>query len=642
MSDPPPSNADLAKMIQQLTTTVNSMQQRVDSSLLDMQQQIGELQQWRPPVSSSSGDSRGRGYGDYHGDRPPRFQKLDFPKFDGKSDPLAFINRCESYFVQQRIAAEEQVWMASYNLEDVAQMWYLLVQQSEGMPNWRRFTELLNLRFGPPLRSNPMGELMACRRTGSVADYQARFEALLPRAGRLDEAQRVQAFTAGLLPPLSHDVELHNPQTLVVAMSLARKLERREQDAAAAAKAAIPPPRLAGRGLLAGPVPQLALPAPTTAPGRPIPSLPTARGRQIRRLSLAEMDDRRQQGLCFNCNEKYSRGHNRVCQRLFFLDLAEEDAESSAAADEAEQPLISLHAIAGVRLGDTMQVHISLGGVSLLALLDSGSTHNFVAEEAAARTSLRLQPRGGMRVTVANGDRVPCPGVFRAAPFSVNGAEFTTDFFALPLAGYDVVLGAQWLATLGPILWDFSAHTMSFWHQGRRVCWKGVAGPASPGLKACIPIDLMPALLEEFGAIFAEPTGMPPPRSRDHRINLLPGSPPVAVRPYRYPNAHKDELERQCTSMMEQGLIRRSCSAFSSPVLLVKKADGSWRFCVDYRALNAITVKDAYPIPVVDELLDELHGARLFTKLDLRSGYHQVRMFSGDVEKTAFRTHEGL
>jgi hypothetical protein len=248
-----------------------------------------------------------------------------------------------------------------------------------------------------------------------------------------------------------------------------------------------------------------------------------------------------------------------------------------------------------------------------------------------------------MAATMANGERVTCADLFRQAAIDIAGEAFHVDLYVMPLAGYDLVLGTQWLVTLGPIAWDFTKRSMSFTRQDQTVCWEDITARAPPPLTAITsPTDLLDELLAEFGGIFAEPTSLPSQRACDHSITLKPGSLPVAVRPYRYPAAHKDELEHQCAAMIEQGIVRRSDSAFSSPVLLVKNLDGSWRFCVNYRALNALTVKDAFPIPIVDELLDELHGACFFTKLDLRSGHHQVRMRPADIHKTAFRTHDGL
>jgi hypothetical protein len=323
--------------------------------------------------------------------------------------------------------------------------------------------------------------------------------------------------------------------------------------------------------------------------------------------------------------------------------MGEDDADTDSTDDPAAAPAtlrISLHVATGVRVSDAMHIMVHLGDTDLYALIDSGSTPTFLSQDAAARVGRDPQPRSGLNVTVANGDKVACPGIFPDMPFQIAGEEFATVVYVLTLGGYDLVLGTQWLATLGPILWDFTALTMSFWHRDHCVTLHGLPGHQRPRALACGPSAHLDSLLVEFTDVFAEPTGLSPVRDRTHRIQLLPGSAPVAIHPYCYPAHHKDELERQCRVMEENSLIRCSTSAFSSPVLLVKKADGSWHICVDYQALNERTIKDKYPIPVVDELLDELHT--IFSKLYLRSGYHQVRMHSDDVHKTAFLTHDGL
>ena len=133
-------------------------------------------------------------------------------------------------------------------------------------------------------------------------------------------------------------------------------------------------------------------------------------------------------------------------------------------------------------------------------------------------------------------------------------------------------------------------------------------------------------LIDRYSQLFHPLVDLPPSRTTDHAINILPNAAPVNVRPYRYPHFQKKEIEDKISSMIDKGFIRPSASPFSSPVLLVKKKDGSWRFCVDYRALNAITVRDRFSIPTVDELLDELGGARWFSKLDLMQGYHHILM----------------
>lgn len=149
-------------------------------------------------------------------------------------------------------------------------------------------------------------------------------------------------------------------------------------------------------------------------------------------------------------------------------------------------------------------------------------------------------------------------------------------------------------------------------------------------------------VLQSFRDVFAEPVDLPPFRKHhDHKIQLMKGSNPVNQRPYRYAIHQKNEIDKIVEEMLQSGTIQMSSSPYGSPVVLVKKKDGTWRLCVDYRELNGMTVKDRFPIPLIEDLLDELGGSKVYSKIDLRAGYHQVRMSIEDIPKTAFKTHSG-
>lgn len=151
------------------------------------------------------------------------------------------------------------------------------------------------------------------------------------------------------------------------------------------------------------------------------------------------------------------------------------------------------------------------------------------------------------------------------------------------------------------------------------------------------------ALLERYSDVFQSPSGIPPLRGEEgHRINVEPGSSPVFRPGFRMNSAELAELHRQLQELTEKGWIRPSSSMYGAPVIFVRKASGEIRMCIDYRGLNKQTVRDRYPLPRVDELLDQLGGAAVYSKLDLASGYHQVCMHPDDVHKTAFNCRYGL
>ncbi|KAF2293985.1 hypothetical protein GH714_006084 [Hevea brasiliensis] len=275
----------------------------------------------------------------------------------------------------------------------------------------------------------------------------------------------------GLKTEISDGIRMFKPKTLKEAIDYARM---RDEQLLRQRKATRPPYQLSSSS--------------------PVKSKPTT---PVKRLTWEEMQKRQADGLCFNCNEKFVPGHRCSKPQLFLLDGGcnfDDDEE-----DDAAEPEISLHALTGWSSAGTMRVAIQINSFELIALIDSGSTHNFINDKIAEILKLPGKPTKPFNVKVADGTPLICGSKFRNIPFSLQGIPFVATFFSLPIMGLDVVLGVQWLQRLGTIACNWKDLTMDFKWEGQQRHLQGLRSkPIEP-----LSLKAMSKELRQQGSVFA-------------------------------------------------------------------------------------------------------------------------------------------
>jgi hypothetical protein len=400
---------------------------------------------------------------------------------------------------------------------------------------------------------------------------------------------------------------------------------------------------------------------------RPRPVNPTTPSTplKIQKSTRDEMVERKLKGLCYSCDDKYFSGHKCKEQKIFMAiskDISKEDVETPIVPESPEitnitppsnppkvEPIISLNALTGFSAPQTLKLIDYIKHRKFIILVDSGSTHNFIHCHIAQETHCYIHAVNNFQIMIANGGSMKCGGRCENVCLQIGDYHLKSHMFAIDMGGCDIVLGANWLRTLGPILMDFKALTMQFDQEGNQYKFQGITVGSLEVISSHrmekmlkkghsgviaqlhaiqatktppVPQDLQ-ALLSKHQRAFSTPQGLPPSRGvHDHSIPLVLGSLPPNIRPYCHPFSQKNEIAKMVQELLTVGVICPSTSPYSFPVVMVLKKEGSWRMCPDFCALNKLTIKDKFPIPIIDDLLDELSGTQFFTKLDLRSGYH--------------------
>src|SRR5262249_14519100 len=374
----------------------------------------------------------------------------------------------------------------------------------------------------------------------------------------------------------------------------------------------------------------------------------------------------RASGKCFNCGKV---GHkSRECPK------SKTQATAAATAGRPTRParVFAVTAEEAQAADDVTEGTILIDGFRARVLFDSGATDSFIS---ACFAELLCNQSGRVISVLSVPLSVASPGGSLSVTRSMSGVDVVVDgrslvasVHILDMHDYDVILGMDWLSQHHALL-DCQKRRVLFRIPGEKeLCFQCPKNRSSRVLISYLKAQKMLSkgceaflagvvvtpdykssrtvadieVIRDFLNVFSDDLpGLPPAREVDFAIELVPGTGPISKAPYRMAPAELAKLKKQLQDLLDKGLIRPSVSPWGAPVLFVKKKDGSFRMCIDYRKLNQVTVKNKYPLPRIDDLFDQLQSAKVFLKIDFRSGYHQLPIKEEDIPKTAFRTRYG-
>ncbi|KAL2898903.1 Transposon Ty3-I Gag-Pol polyprotein [Bienertia sinuspersici] len=605
--------------------------------------------------------------------------KLPEPKsFDGNRDSKVlenFIWDLEHYFKVGKRRDGCKVDIAALYLSGDAKLWWrshLDADKAMGrnpISTWEEMNVELRKQFLPNNVSwVARDKLRELRHTGSIREYVKQFMSLMLDIDGMSEQDKLYAFIAGLKPWAQTELRRQKVEDLTSAIAAAEALvdwKPRNESTDKGKEKANDKGKKRKFGKFKG------------------------NDKKFKRWnkedSSSKIDKKDEastskkpkfEGGCFICKGPHLARQCPKRQQLSAI-LSEENNDEGAHDGGDTPPRISnMRLLNAMNTEDAgidglMYCKVRLDGKDLMAMFDTGASHNFIKESVARKLGLTAKPTTHTMKAV-NSAAVTSVGLVKDANLEIGSWKGRVDLLAVAMDDYDLVLGIKFFKKakayvaphLGGVLISDEANPCFLKGESSKSSKnthgmlsamqvkKGVKRGEPTFLAALVevkedvtmevPNDIA-AILEEYKGLMPEelPKKLPPRRAVDHAIELEPGARPPAKAPYRMGPSELAGLRKQLDGLIEAGFVRPSKAPYGAPVLFQRKADGSLRMCVDYRALNKVTVKNMYPIPRTDDLFDRLSRATYITKLDLRSGYWQVRIKDGDEPKTTCVTRYG-